>query len=89
MLQNIHFITDRKNNFRLSILFYSFLLINLEGHNLQNSSTGSDGVVNSVEMEELRCELGLLKDDLQQAQFVIYNLKGDIQVVTSLIFIST
>lgn len=88
MLQNIHFITDRKNNFRLSILFYSFLLINL-GHNLQNSSTGSDGVVNSVEMKELRCELGLLKDDLQQAQFVIYNLKGDIQVVTSLIFIST
>ncbi|KAK6106847.1 Golgin subfamily A member 5 protein [Brugia pahangi] len=45
----------------------------------ENSSTGSDGVVNSVELEELRCELGLLKDDLQQSQFVIYNLKGDIQ----------
>ncbi|EJW88490.1 hypothetical protein WUBG_00605 [Wuchereria bancrofti] len=45
----------------------------------ENSSTGSDGVVNSIELEELRCELGLLKDDLQQSQFVIYNLKGDIQ----------
>ncbi|CAG9537764.1 unnamed protein product [Cercopithifilaria johnstoni] len=45
----------------------------------ENSSFGSDGIVNSVELEELRCEFDLLKDDLQQSQFVIYNLKADIQ----------
>uniref|UniRef100_A0A915PZN8 Rho-GAP domain-containing protein n=1 Tax=Setaria digitata TaxID=48799 RepID=A0A915PZN8_9BILA len=45
----------------------------------ENSSNGTNGVKNSVEVEELRCELGLLKDDLQQSQFVIYNLKADIQ----------
>ncbi|VDO46923.1 unnamed protein product, partial [Onchocerca flexuosa] len=45
----------------------------------ENSSNGSDGAANSVELEELRCEFDLLKDDLQQSQFVIYNLKGDIQ----------
>ncbi|EJD74716.1 hypothetical protein LOAG_18006 [Loa loa] len=45
----------------------------------ENSSIGSESVINSVELEELRCELDLLKDDLQQSQFVIYNLKGDIQ----------
>uniref|UniRef100_A0A8R1TXG2 Golgin-84 n=1 Tax=Onchocerca volvulus TaxID=6282 RepID=A0A8R1TXG2_ONCVO len=46
---------------------------------LKENSSGSDGVANSVELEELRCEFDLLKDDLQQSQFVIYNLKGDIQ----------
>ncbi|KAM3721430.1 Golgin subfamily A member [Dirofilaria immitis] len=45
----------------------------------ENSSAGSNGVTNSIELEELRCELDLLKDDLQQSQFLIYNLKGDIQ----------
>ncbi|VDK83645.1 unnamed protein product, partial [Litomosoides sigmodontis] len=44
----------------------------------ENSCSGSDNA-NNVELEELRCELDLLKDDLQQSQFAIYNLKGDIQ----------
>ncbi|VDM95435.1 unnamed protein product [Thelazia callipaeda] len=45
----------------------------------ENSLTGSDISGNNIEIEELRCERDLLKEDLQQSQFVIYNLKGDIQ----------
>ncbi|KAL3998328.1 Golgin subfamily A member 5 protein [Acanthocheilonema viteae] len=45
----------------------------------ENSCSGSDSGENNIELKELRCEVDLLKDDLQQSQFVIYNLKGDIQ----------
>lgn len=45
----------------------------------QNNADGSGGGANSVELEELRCERELLKEDLQQSQLVIYNLKADIQ----------
>lgn len=41
----------------------------------ENEGTGS-----AVEVEELRCERDLLKEDVQRSQYVIHNLKGDIQV---------
>ncbi|VDK46969.1 unnamed protein product [Anisakis simplex] len=42
------------------------------------SKEGNSGE-KSVELEELRCERELLKEELQQSQLVVYNLKADIQ----------
>ncbi|VDD86650.1 unnamed protein product [Enterobius vermicularis] len=45
----------------------------------ENTAEGGDDSSSMVELQELRCENGLLKEDAQQSQLVIYNLKADIQ----------
>uniref|UniRef100_F1KZA4 Golgin subfamily A member 5 n=1 Tax=Ascaris suum TaxID=6253 RepID=F1KZA4_ASCSU len=53
------------------------LLETLKQGGAENS--GIDKSVSGVELEELRCERELLKEELQQSQLAIYNLKADIQ----------
>uniref|UniRef100_A0A0N5AZF4 Golgin-84 n=1 Tax=Syphacia muris TaxID=451379 RepID=A0A0N5AZF4_9BILA len=51
------------------------LLVSLKENSAESGENSSD----IVELEELRCENGLLKEDVQQSQLLIYNLKADIQ----------
>uniref|UniRef100_A0A915BFW6 Golgin-84 n=1 Tax=Parascaris univalens TaxID=6257 RepID=A0A915BFW6_PARUN len=53
------------------------LLETLKQGGAENS--GIDKSISGVELEELRCERELLKEELQQSQLAIYNLKADIQ----------
>ncbi len=40
----------------------------------------AEGAGLAVELEELRAERDMMKDDLQQGQFQVYNLKTEVQV---------
>jgi hypothetical protein len=47
---------------------------------LKEGSGPEDQPGMAVELEEIRAERDMMKDDLQQTQLMVYNLKAEIQV---------